>query len=85
MATYDHKHDRGCANLCEIVRAETPAQRAELESYGYERLTVAELRKHVRWVNGETEAMSYGTTHSIGAILGGDEAYSFDAVIVNGD
>lgn len=79
MATYWHHHDRGFANLCVIVRATNPDQERILTRAGFERLTIAQLRPHVRWVNGETESANYGIRHGITEILNGAPAYDFHA------
>lgn len=60
MATYWHRHPRNFANECDIRRAETKDQAAELADLGYERLTRAELRRHVRWLNAENESWGSG-------------------------
>ena len=64
--TYWHQHPRGFANECSIMRAETAADAEELESLGYERLTVERLRKHVRWLNDENDA--WGSNRAFGRI-----------------
>lgn len=50
MATYWHKHPRGFANECLLLRADTPEQATRLEAEGFERLTRDQARRHLRWV-----------------------------------
>lgn len=65
MATYWHKHPR-FANECYLFRCEREEDEQALRNLGYERLTVAELRRHVQWVNGENE--SWGSNRAFGRI-----------------
>lgn len=52
MKTYWHKHGEW-ANTCSLARCESRENEQEARAAGYERLTQAEMRRHVRWVNGE--------------------------------
>ncbi len=54
--TYWHNHPRGFANECDMVFATTREEREYLRDLGYERLSRAEARKEIRWVNGENES-----------------------------
>lgn len=59
--TYWHLHPRGFANECEIVRCATPAEVAEAEAEGFERLTRADALRHIAWVNLENASMGSGS------------------------
>lgn len=66
MATYWHRHPRGFANECDLVRSETPDQADTLIREGYDRLTRVELAEHVRWLNDENDA--WGSNRAFGRI-----------------
>lgn len=66
MATYWHRHPRGFANECDIVRAEGRDDANRLEEHGYDRLTRTKLAEHVRWINDENDA--WGSNRAFGRI-----------------
>lgn len=47
MSTYWHKHPRGFANECDLVRADTPEEAAWLEAHGFERIARRNLARHL--------------------------------------
>ncbi len=81
--TYWHRHPRGFSNECEPLRCETPADRRRAQQDGYERLTLAELRRHVRWLNAENAA--WGSNRAVGryhvAAIQQDAAYCASQVL----
>ena len=66
MVTYWHRHPRGFANECDLVRAETSDQADTLIREGYDCLTRVELAEHVRWLNDENDA--WGSNRAFGRI-----------------
>lgn len=70
--TYWHHHPRGFANECSLVKASTRQQGEALREMGYTRLTLRQLRAHVRHMNDENEA--WGSNRAFGA-------YSIDAIL----
>ena len=62
--TYYHRHPRQFANECSMLKASTAAQGADLRDQGYERLTVAQARRHLAWINAENDA--WGSNRAIG-------------------
>ncbi len=62
--TYWHKHPRNFANECEMVYATTQEQMGALEKKGFERLSVTQVRRHIRWLNAENAA--WGSGRAIG-------------------
>lgn len=63
-STYYHRHPRGFANECEMVRCVTPAEVAEAEAAGFERLTRDAALAEIRWVNAENDA--WGSNRAFG-------------------
>ncbi len=61
---YLHRHPRGFANECELVKCATPAEIAEAEANGYERLTRASAIAEIRYVNAENDA--WGSNRAFG-------------------
>ena len=59
-----HDHPRDFANECSLVAATTEAEREALKDAGYEYLTQAEARRHLRWMNGEND--SWGSNRAFG-------------------
>ena len=49
--TYYHRHQRGFWNECDIIRCEDAEDQALAESRGFERITRAELERHIRDIN----------------------------------
>ena len=75
-STYWHRHPRGFANECSIVRCETPEEKKYSAAFGYARINRKDLRSHVAWINAENE--SWGSSRAFGkisfeSILKGDE------------
>mgnify|MGYP001582108301 FL=1 len=66
MKTYYHLHPRNFANECCGAYAETRDERDDLVHLGDERLTNQEMRRHLRWVNGENDA--WGSNRAFGAM-----------------
>ena len=64
--TYYHLHPRNFANECNLVRCETALERESAVAEGYERLTRAELARHISHVNGENDA--WGSNRAFGRI-----------------
>lgn len=64
MATYWHKHSRGFANECSLLRAATPEEAHYLARDGYTRLTRTQAHAHVRWLNAENA--SWGSGRAVG-------------------
>ncbi len=64
--TYYHKHPRGFANECSIVVATTAAERAIAEKNDYERISAADLKKHIAHVNAEND--SWGSNRAFADI-----------------
>ena len=62
--TYWHRHPRNFANECSMLKATTIEQMRDLATQGYERLSVAEARRHLAWVNAENDA--WGSNRAIG-------------------
>ncbi len=61
---YLHRHPRGFANECEMVRCATPAEVAEAEAAGFERLTRASAIAEIRYVTAENDA--WGSNRAFG-------------------
>lgn len=61
---YLHRHPRGFANECELVKCATLAEIAEAEANGYERLTRASAIAEIRYVNAENDA--WGSNRAFG-------------------
>jgi hypothetical protein len=57
---YYHTHPRQFANECIYVRTVTEAERAEAERRDYERITRADLVRHIAWMNAENTAWGSG-------------------------
>lgn len=66
MKTYWHNHPRGFANECNLCYAETREEQHALEKLGYTRLTLAEVRAHIRWINAEND--SWGSGRAFGRL-----------------
>lgn len=64
MVSYWHKHPRGFANECDIVRCDSPFHKPYLEDAGYTRITRNDLIKHIRWLNAENAAWGSNTAFS---------------------
>lgn len=64
--TYYHLHDRGFANECSIIRCESDAERESAEAEGYERITRADLARHISYINAENAA--WGSNRAFGRI-----------------
>ena len=59
MKTYYCRQPR-FANIANFVRCDDPAHAAILEDAGYERISRADARRRITWINGENDAWSDG-------------------------
>ena len=63
---YFHRHPRNFANECSMLKASTKEQIEDLEAQGYERLSVAEAKRHLAWINAENSA--WGSNRAVGVM-----------------
>lgn len=64
--TYWHRHDRGFANICDIVRCVSREEAHLIQDAGFGRISRKELQHHISWINAENDA--WGSSRAVGRI-----------------
>ena len=85
MATYYHKHPRNLANECSYARAETGKEAMKLERMDYERIPLADLKRHLAWINNENDARPEYASLALRRLSVADIARATDIILYNAD